>query len=120
MASSPEQAGASQPEERDYAVLVLKLSAAFVGVLFLVIGVTWVFLSAVVPAPEEVCEHKLELALKDSPDSGSQAVQSMLDNMKANCVLEKKRRIRLRGKFAFWKYGTCVLDAKSFGDAEQC
>ena len=34
--------------------------------------------------------------------------------------LKKKRRIQLRGKVAYWRYATCVLEATTFDDSERC
>ncbi len=124
MPDAPEPTTAdSKPEpeeERDYAILIFKIAAfGFIGCFGLLL-IAWVVLRVGVPAPERVCDHKMELALKETEGSSSPAVQNMLDRLRDHCVDEKRRRIQLRGQVSYWKYARCVLSSETFADSELC
>jgi len=107
-------------DTRDPALVVLKIGGT-IGLLCVVaLGITWTALALLPPDPAEVCSHKLELATRDTAKQDPETVALLLDSMRLNCIHEKKRRIQLRGKIAYWRYATCVLEATTFDDAERC
>lgn len=107
-------------DTRDPALVVLKI-AGFLGLLCAVaLGITWAGLTLLPPDPAEVCAHKLELATRDTAQQDPETVALMLDSLRLNCIQEKNRRIQLRGKVAYWRYATCVIEATTFDDSERC
>ena len=114
-ASAPSQNG-----ERDYAVLLMKITAGTFGVLFAALAIAWIIFAVALPTPAAICEHKIGLALEGAAEPDSPATQSVLENLRTHCVKEKKRRLKLRGKVAYWQYARCVLEAKTYTAAELC
>ncbi len=124
MSDAPESTTAeSKPEpaeERDYAIVIFKVAAYGFIACFGLLAIAWVVFRVGVPSPARVCDHKMELALKEAEGSSSPAVQNMLDRLRDHCVEDKRRRIQLRGQVAYWKYARCVLSSETFADSELC
>ena len=117
--SEPETPERAKPE-RDYAILVLKISGYTFLALLVFVAVSWGVFQTMVPSPQEVCAKKIELASVDAKNTNTPAFQSMIDRLRTNCVKDKKRRLKLRGQILYWQYASCVLEAETFADAELC
>ena len=97
----------------------MKLAGLIVLVIALVLAGLWLaFVRA--PGPEAVCEHKLAITLAEAGDQHGQAVGDLLDQLKLQCVKEKRKLLQLRGKIAYARQAKCILAATTLSAAERC
>ncbi len=118
---TPEPPGRGGLEDtRDPALVVLRLAGVVAAVCVVALAATWAVLTWLPPSPAEVCAHKLKLATADTQGQDPETVALMLDNLRIGCIQEKQRRLQLRGKVAYWRYASCVMDAQTFDASERC
>lgn len=88
-----------------------------IGFIVLLIGLWLTFVRA--PSPQEICDHKIQLALQEL-DSQGPAAQALLERLSSQCVAEKQRILQLRGKIFYARHAKCVMKAKSFTASDRC
>jgi hypothetical protein len=97
----------------------MKIAGLVLLLLALVLGGLWIaYVRA--PEPEAVCEHKIAITLAEVGDQHGQAVENLIDQLKLQCVKEKRKLLQLRGKIAYARQAKCILAATSLSAAERC
>ena len=97
----------------------MKIAGIVTIVIALILAGLWaVYVRA--PEPEAVCEHKLQITLAESGGQHADAMEDLLDRIKADCVKEKRMLLQLRGKVAYATTAKCILAATTLSDAERC
>lgn len=71
------------------------------------------------PSPEQICQHKIELAKAAGAEQQAGA-EALISQLEARCVDAARLEIRMRGKLVYAKYAKCVMAATSLDRAEQC
>jgi len=97
----------------------MKIAGLVLLILALVLGGLWIaYVSA--PEPELVCEHKIAITLAEAGDQHGPAVDNLLDQLKLQCVKEKRKLLQLRGKLVYARQAKCILAATTLSAAEKC
>ena len=97
----------------------MKIAGLVLLLLALVLGGLWIaYVQA--PEPEAVCEHKIAITLAEVGDQHGQAVDNLIDQLKLQCVKEKRKLLQLRGKIAYARQARCILAATTLSAAERC
>jgi len=97
----------------------MKIAGLVLMLLALVLGGLWIaYVSA--PEPEQVCEHKIAITLAEAGDQHGPAVDNLLDQLKLQCVKEKRKLLQLRGKIVYARQAKCILAATTLSAAEKC
>ncbi len=97
----------------------MKIAGLVLLLLALVLGGLWIaYVRA--PEPELVCEHKIAITLAEAGDQHGPAVGNLLDQLKLQCVKEKRKLLQLRGKIVYARQAKCILAATTLSAAEKC
>ena len=97
----------------------MKIAGAIVSAVVLSLFLVWFFLLRA-PAPEVVCQHLIDVAVREAGDRSPQALESLVDRLRLTCTREKRDLLRLRGKYAYARHAKCVLAATTLSAAEGC
>jgi hypothetical protein len=97
----------------------MKIAGLVLLLLALVLGGLWIaYVRA--PEPELVCDHKIAITLAEVGDQHGQAVENLIDQLRLQCVKEKRKLLQLRGKIAYARQAKCILAASTLSAAERC
>ncbi len=94
------------------AVLVLLLLAAVLSGLWIA------YVSA--PEPETVCDHKIAITVAEAGTQHGGAVENLVDQLRLECVKEKRKLLQLRGKIVYARQAKCIMRATTLSAAERC
>ena len=80
----------------------------------------WIFVRA--PGPEEVCDHIVEVTLKEarSAQMNPESEAALVAGLQERCIKHKLDKIQLRGRVKYADYAKCVLAADTLLDVESC
>ena len=94
---------------------------AGIAILSLVAGLfaVWFFLLRA-PPPEVVCEHVIEIAIRETGEQMPDATAALVDNLRLSCTKEKRTKLQLRGKYAYAVHAKCLMAAQTLAEAERC
>lgn len=97
----------------------MKLAATIVALLVaLLVGLWIAFVRA--PAPHEVCARKAEILRAEAGSEHGEAVETLLDQYRLGCRKQAETLLRLRGKLVYARFARCVMQARTFAEAETC
>jgi len=97
----------------------MKIAALVLLLIALLLGGLWIaYVQA--PEPEVVCEHKIAITLAEVGDQHGGAVDNLIDQLKLQCVKEKRKLLQLRGKIVYARQAKCILAAETLSAAERC
>jgi hypothetical protein len=97
----------------------LKIAGLVASLLIVILGTLWI-LYVRAPAPEVVCEHKIAITLAEVGDQHNAAAANLLDQLRLQCVKEKRKLLELRGKIVYARQAKCIMAASTLGAAETC
>ena len=92
-------------------IVVLSLAAGLFAV--------WFFLLRA-PPPEALCDHMIEMAIRETGDRSPDATAALVDSLRLHCTKEKRNKLRLRGKYAYAEHAKCLMAARTLAEAEGC
>ena len=97
----------------------MKIAAAVLLLLALTLVGLWIaYVSA--PEPEVVCEHKIAITVAEAGGQHGPALDNLIDQLKLECVKEKRKLLQLRGKLVYARQAKCIMAAASLSAAERC
>ena len=97
----------------------MKIAGIVISLLVVVLGTLWM-LYVRAPAPEVVCQHKIAITLADVGDQHGDAAANLLDQLRLQCVKEKRKLVELRGKIVYARQARCIMAATTLSAAERC
>jgi len=97
----------------------MKIAGIVVSLLVVVLGTLWM-LYVRAPAPEVVCQHKIAITLAEVGDQHGDAAANLLDQLRLQCVKEKRKLVELRGKIVYARQARCIMAATTLSAAERC
>ncbi len=97
----------------------MKIAGLVVSLLIVVLGTLWM-LYVRAPDPEAVCAHKIAITLAEVGDQHNDAATNLLDQLRLQCVKEKRKLLELRGKIVYARQAKCIMAATTLGAAETC
>ena len=97
----------------------MRIAGIIISTIALILLAVWFFLLRA-PSPEVVCEHLIEVTIREVGDRAPNAVDAFVDQIRTTCTKEKQTMLRLRGKYAYAEYAKCVMRATTLSDAEGC
>jgi hypothetical protein len=77
-------------------------------------------LSACAPAPEEVCQHVIDLMKKELGEQVDAMPEEEITKIKDNCVKEAEKEKEMKGAMEYNKQAKCVMAAASLADLAKC
>jgi hypothetical protein len=97
----------------------MKVAGLVLLVLTLALAGLWIaYVRA--PEPEVVCQHKIDITLAEAGEQHGDAVGNLLDQLKLQCVKEKRKLLQLRGKLVYAEQAKCIMAATTLSAAERC
>ena len=74
------------------------------------------------PAPAAVCDHIIEVTLKEAGDQAMTAgtQDTLLERLRQQCIQHKRDKIQFRGKIEYATYAKCVMAASELQAIESC
>ncbi len=80
----------------------------------------WMFVRA--PGPVEVCEHIMQLTLREAADQAlsPESLQRLVQSTRADCIAHKADKIKLRGRIKYAAYAKCVMDSSTLTEQGRC
>ena len=97
----------------------MKIAGAVLLLIALTLAGLWLaYVRA--PEPELVCQHKISITLAEAGQQHGEAVDNLLDQLKLQCVKEKRKLLQLRGKLVYARQAKCILAATTLSEAERC
>ncbi len=100
-------------------IILMKIAGLVVlSLALLLTGLWFIFVRA--PAPEAVCEHKMAITLAEAGDQHGPALANLLDQIKLQCVKDRRTLLQLRGKIAYARQARCILAATTLSESERC
>lgn len=97
----------------------MKIAGLVVSLIAIVLATLWM-LYVRAPAPEAVCEHKIAITLAEVGDQHGDAATNLLDQLRLQCVKEKRKLLELRGKIVYARQAKCIMAATTLSAAESC
>ena len=97
----------------------MKIAGIVISLLVVVLGTLWM-LYVRAPAPEVVCQHKIAITLAEVGDQHGDAAANLLDQLRLQCVKEKRKLLELRGKIVYARQARCIMAATTLSAAERC
>ena len=97
----------------------MKIAGIVISLLVVVLG-TLRMLYVRAPAPEVVCQHKIAITLAEVGDQHGDAAANLLDQLRLQCVKEKRKLVELRGKIVYARQARCSMAATTLSAAERC
>lgn len=97
----------------------MKIAGLVLSLIALVLATLWT-LYVRAPAPEVVCEHKIAITLAEVGDQHGDAATNLLDQLRLQCVKEKRKLLELRGKIVYARQAKCIMAATTLSAAESC
>ena len=77
-------------------------------------------LAACAPAPEDVCQHVIDLMKKELGDRVDEMPYVEVTKIKDDCIEEAKKEKELEGAMKYKKQAKCVMAAESLDDLKKC
>jgi hypothetical protein len=77
-------------------------------------------LAACAPAPEEVCQHVVDLMKKELGEQVDAMPEEEITKIKDNCVKEAEKEKEMKGAMEYNKQAKCVMAAASLADLAKC
>jgi hypothetical protein len=77
-------------------------------------------LVACAPAPDEVCQHVIDLMKKELGDQVDAMSEEEITKIKDNCVKEAEKEKEMKGAMEYNKQAKCVMAAGSLADLAKC
>lgn len=97
----------------------MKIAGLVLSLIALVLATLWM-LYVRAPAPEVVCDHKIAITLAEVGDQHGDAATNLLDQLRLQCVKEKRKLLELRGKIVYARQARCIMAATTLSAAESC
>jgi len=97
----------------------MKIAGVILLTIVAFLTLVWFFMLRA-PAPEVVCDHIIEVAVKDAGESSPNAVNALVDHLRLTCTREKRTKLRMRGKYHYAEYAKCVMRAETLAQTEGC
>lgn len=95
-------------------------SAVVLGLAVLLFASWWLFIRA--PGPLEVCEHIVEVTLREAGDQALQMETEarLIESTREQCVEHKLDKIQLRGRIKYAEHAKCVMAADTLSEIGRC
>lgn len=77
-------------------------------------------LAACAPAPEDVCQHVVDLMKKELGEQVDAMPEDEITKIKDNCVKEAEKEKEMKGSMEYNKQAKCVMAAGSLEDLTKC
>jgi hypothetical protein len=77
-------------------------------------------LVACAPAPDEVCQHVIDLMKKELGEQVDAMSEDEIAKIKDNCVKEAEKEKENKGAMEYNKQAKCVMAAASLADLAKC
>jgi hypothetical protein len=77
-------------------------------------------LAACAPAPEDVCQHVVDLMKKELGEQVDAMPEEEITKIKDNCVKEAEKEKEMKGALEYKKQAKCVMAAESLEDLKGC
>ncbi|PRP93382.1 hypothetical protein ENSA5_42810 [Enhygromyxa salina] len=77
-------------------------------------------LAACAPAPEDVCQHVVDLMKKELGEQVDAMPEDEITKIKDNCVKEAEKEKEMKGALEYKKQAKCVMAAESLDDLKTC
>jgi hypothetical protein len=77
-------------------------------------------LAACAPAPEDVCQHVVDLMKKELGEQVDAMPEDEITKIKDNCVKEAEKEKEMKGSMEYNKQAKCVMAATSLEDLSKC
>jgi hypothetical protein len=77
-------------------------------------------LAACAPAPEDVCQHVVDLMKKELGEQVDAMPEDEITKIKDNCVKEAEKEKEMKGSMEYNKQAKCVMAAASLEDLSKC
>jgi hypothetical protein len=77
-------------------------------------------LAACAPAPEDVCQHVVDLMKKELGEQVDAMPEEEITKIKDNCVKEAEKEKEMKGAIEYKKQAKCVMAASSLEDLKKC
>lgn len=77
-------------------------------------------LAACAPAPEDVCQHVVDLMKKELGEQVDAMPEEEITKIKDNCVKEAEKEKEMKGAIEYKKQAKCVMAAGSLDDLKKC
>lgn len=95
-------------------------SAVVLGLTLLVFAGWFLFVRA--PGPVEVCEHIVEVTLREAGDQAlrTETEARLIESTREQCIEHKLDKIQLRGRIKYAEHAKCVMAAQTLGEIGRC
>lgn len=95
-------------------------SAVVLGLTLLVFVGWWLFIRA--PGPVEVCEHIVEVTLREAGDQSlrGDTEARLIESTREQCVEHKLDKLQLRGRIKYAEHAKCVMAAETLSEIGHC
>ena len=95
-------------------------SAVVLGLTLLVFVGWWLFIRA--PGPVEVCEHIVEVTLREAGDQAlrMETEAQLIEATREQCIEHKLDKIQLRGRIKYAEHAKCVMAAETLLELGHC
>lgn len=77
-------------------------------------------LTACAPAPDEVCQHVIDLMKQELGEQVDAMSEEEITKIKDNCVKEAEKEKEMKGAMEYNKQAKCVMAAASLADLAKC
>jgi hypothetical protein len=77
-------------------------------------------LAACAPAPEEVCQHVVDLMKKDLGDQADAMSEEEITEIKDKCIKDGEKEKEMKGVLEYNKQAKCVMAATLLADLSKC
>ncbi|MCA9692257.1 MAG: hypothetical protein KC636_21845 [Myxococcales bacterium] len=77
-------------------------------------------LAGCAPAPEDVCQHVVDLMKKQLGDQADAMPEEEITKIKDNCVKEAEKEKEMKGSIEYNKQAKCVMAAETLDDLSKC
>lgn len=99
----------------------MRIASAVVLGLTLLVFAGW-FLLVRAPGPVEVCEHIVEVTLREAGDQAlrTETEARLIESTREQCIEHKLDKIQLRGRIKYAEHAKCVMAAQTLGEIGRC
>ena len=99
-------------------VVVKVVWALAAGVLVAIVAFWFGWVRA--PAPEAICQHKVDLVFSTVGEDQREGAEALVGQLEVQCVDAARKKIQMRGKLVYAEYAKCVMAATTLDEAERC
>lgn len=94
--------------------------AFFLGLVVVLFAAWFAFVRA--PGPVEVCEHIVEITLREAGDQAlsDDTLSRLVETTREQCIEHKRDKLQLRGRIKYAAYAKCVMEAQTLSEIGRC